>query len=173
MKKTILIALFTAFLTGCMTVKTVELQSEFDSQAAMAQIEATGNNTIKGSALVKQRGGGIVTCAGRDVKLIPVNDYSEEINGHLFGNTQRGYLVLSMFSSVTDFNNTDKRFFQAIRTTMGDAQGYFEFDKVKAGEYFVQTRISWATGDISKEDCLLMLRVSVKDGETKKIVLSQ
>jgi hypothetical protein len=37
--------------------------------------EGSGTATIKGQAFLRQKGGGVVTCAGSDVKLMPATNY--------------------------------------------------------------------------------------------------
>ncbi|MBP7370582.1 MAG: hypothetical protein KA902_04010, partial [Arenimonas sp.] len=57
-------------LTGCMTAPTITLTTPFDSDYAQKML-ADGTNMVKGSALIRQAGGGVVTCAGNEVLLIP------------------------------------------------------------------------------------------------------
>ena len=81
MTKTIYSFLIVALVTlvgGCtVPIQKVQLTSTFDEPLAKRQMEA-GPNTVEGSALIRQQGGGIVTCAGNNVWIIPVTEYSTE-----------------------------------------------------------------------------------------------
>jgi hypothetical protein len=145
---------------------TVQLTSPFD-EAQAKQLLEPGENSIQGSALVRQQGGGIVTCAGSDIWLIPVTAYSTERMGHIYKSDQKGFSK----SGAPNFEPNSAAFHNSMRKTLGDAQGNFEFDKVADGDFYVVTVISWVVG-YSTQGGSLMQRVSVAGGETKKIVLS-
>jgi len=78
---TIIFALATViFAAGCLPPiepTEVSLQSSFDANAAQ-ELLRKGNNTIRGNALVRQAGGGVVTCAGAEVLLIPATAHATE-----------------------------------------------------------------------------------------------
>lgn len=85
------------FLGGCTpmiknapTFKTVKVSTPFDAEKAKALSQKNGTNTVKGSAVVPQQGGGISTCAGKRVYLTPVTDYATTLMLTLYGNTERG-----------------------------------------------------------------------------------
>lgn len=54
-----------------------------DVTQTQAQL-ARGDGEIRGNAFMMQRGGGVVTCAGNEVYLIPHNDYAAERLGALY-----------------------------------------------------------------------------------------
>jgi len=167
MKRSVALLVVLLVFAGCAAIRpTVNLNSPFDHAAAMAQLEE-GNNTITGSAVVRQKGGGVVTCAGADISLIPATPYANERMMHIYGTRDRGYSP----SGAPKFEPDYPEYYQATRTVVGDAQGMFEFDNVKDGEYYVITVITWAVG-YSRQGGALMSRVVVQGGETKKVVLS-
>src|SRR6185295_686938 len=77
---------------GCATtqVKTVQLTSRFDEQEMKARLRP-GKARISGNAFVRQNGGGVVTCAGSQVSLIPKTDYSAERIRAIYGNEDSGF----------------------------------------------------------------------------------
>lgn len=158
------------FAVACKTIEPVVLKNKFNTSEAFSQMEPTGNNTIKGSAFVKLNNGGMVTCAGRELQLLPATAYAKERMMYLYGNTNRGFR--HNYSRAVKFNSTDENYLRISRITVGDAQGYFEFENLKDGEYFLLSAISWMAGR-STENCVIMQRVEVTGGETKKVVLSQ
>lgn len=156
-----------AVLAGCASAKPVNLVSSFNAQEARALVQP-GVNIVSGSALIRQNGGGVVTCAGLPVTLLPRTDYAAERVGVLYGNTQRGYM--SAYRRVL-FAPPPAEFSQYIRTTACDAQGRFAFNDVADGEFFIETSITWRVGH-STQGGSLMQAVSVRGGESREVVLS-
>lgn len=167
-RRIVLCLLLVASGAGCasMLTTTVPLKSSFDATAAM-QMLAVGTNTIEGSALIRQQGGGVVTCAGEEVTLVPVTEYATERMMAIYGSDQRGYRG----SGLLKFTPDDPAYYSASRTVLGDAQGNFLFDKVADGDFFVTTTVTWTAG-YARQGGVLMQRVKVTGGETKRIVLS-
>lgn len=159
-----------ALLAGCVTPATVpsyDIQASFDAAAAKAQL-AEGPNTIKGSALIRQQGGGVVTCAGQQVYLIPATAYATERIRALYGNTERG---INAARRNYRFNPDPPEYLSLVRTTRCDAQGSFTFERVADGPFYVSTQVSWTVAN-SLQGGNLMHFVSVKGGQTGSVVLS-
>ena len=146
----------------------VTLQAPYDHAAAAKQLEP-GTGTVKGSALMRQRGGGVVTCAGLPVHLMPVTPRAREWAGHLYGGSQGGFYNVG--AGTLDISDDGSGFVQAIRTTHCDAQGNFRFDQVAEGEFFVFTRITWHAGS-ALQGGSLMRPVRLTNGGTSDIVLA-
>jgi hypothetical protein len=138
-----------------------------EDQAGMAL--AQGNNEIKGSALVRQNGGGVVSCAGRSVILVAATDYAKARIFHLYKSTASGYRPVHAGRILFDPDLPAYR--AGMRDTVCDAQGYFKFDRVADGNYFVNTQITWVVGS-SPQGGTLMKQVAVRGGEKKEIVLA-
>jgi len=149
-------------LSGCGSAPRAKLDMPFD-QARAAELMAPGTNTIKGSALLRQRGGGIVTCAGREVNLVPATEYAKKRMAMIFGS--------SPISSGLYFEYTPPAYFVFSRTATCNAQGFFTFDKLADGEFFVTTSVTWETS-YSTQGGWLMTRFTLAGGETKEVVLT-
>ena len=114
--------------------KVVSIQAPFDEVQAQDSLKP-GNGRIEGSAFMRQQGGGVVTCAGSRVHLIPDRQYARERLAHIYGSAH-----LYGSSEVTQFQNKGVFGFQPDppsyktlqRTTTCDAQGNFVFDKVRS-----------------------------------------
>jgi hypothetical protein len=118
MKKIIVTLLFV--ITGCATV--VKTNNKFDPEEFKAKLNAKGVNTIAGSALIRQLNGGVVTCAGQRVALIPVTAYSIERFNAIYGNDIRGFNpVGKKFKFEPDYPEYTK----LQKETICDAQGFF------------------------------------------------
>lgn len=77
MRKLIAIASISLLASCAAPTKTVLLKSQFDAKETATHL-VDGENTIKGSGLIRQNGGGVVTCAGQQVWLVPATDYAKE-----------------------------------------------------------------------------------------------
>jgi len=158
-----------AFLAGCSTAKVapIALSAPFDASQAYAFLEP-GTNTISGSALIRQNGGGVVTCAGLEVQLVPSTAYATERVQAIYGNSNRGYRPI--VSPVT-FTPDYPEYQQATRRTLCDAQGRFEFSRVKDGTFYVVTIIVWQAGNMPQGG-VVMAAAHVSGGEAEQVVLS-
>lgn len=116
---------------------------------------------------MRQRGGGVVTCAGQEVALIPVSEYAERRMSVLYGNTNSG--VAPMRNIVFDPN--PPAYWQTVQRTKCDSQGNFSFEGVADGSYFVALQIRWMAGQ-STEGGNLMQRYEVRGGQTINKVMA-
>lgn len=160
----------TVVLTGCATQQ-INLTTTFNEEEAIALLKE-GKNTIKGSALMRQNNGGTVTCAGNNVHLVPGTAYASERMQALYRNTSRGYLPVRTKQTQSPFANNDPNYTKHVRKTVCDAQGYFKFDKLADGDFFVTTTISWRANPYFMEGGALMQKVSVKGAEVKEVTLA-
>jgi len=167
MKNFIAVSLISILLIGCLQQYTIKSNfNESEAQNALKQ----GKNTVRGSALIRQNIGNVVTCAGTQVSLIPVNEYSNERIFYLYKNTQKGFIG-SIFANQTPFANDNPAYHRAMINTICNAQGFFTIENVSDGEFFVIARVMWRVG-YSTEGGMLMRKVSVRNGENVEIVLS-
>ena len=168
MKATIL-GVATLVFAGCaVQPQTYTMQKSFDEALAKTMVMA-GKNTIKGSALVRQNGGGVVTCAGNEVIAIPVTQYADERMWLLYGSYQRGFRHVGMGGFV--ITNENPAYRSLVLKTTCDAQGGFKFGNVADGSFYVATQVKWSVGT-QPQGGALMLKVNVWKGEEKEIVLS-
>ncbi len=166
-----LLCLVIGFMTvGCATMQPYVLTNPFDPIVAK-DLLSPGNNKIYGSALIRQQGGGIVTCAGCDVQLIPVTPYSEQRMMIIYESDQKGYKSLSGFVMPIKFEPDPWEYYEYRLKTIGEPLGTFEFNEVGNGEYFLVTTITWYAGH-STQGGNLMQRVKVTGNESIKIILT-
>lgn len=155
-----------AMVTGC-APRVVNLSSSFDVGQA-GRMTQKGVNIITGSALIRQQGGGVVTCAGLPVSLIPSTAYADERIRVLYGNNLRGY---SSVNQAVRFQPDPSTFYQLTKDTVCDAQGNFQFLNVADGTFYVVSRITWMVG-YSAQGGSIMHQVTVQGGDAKQVVLS-
>src|SRR4030095_16529486 len=63
---------------GCATRQPVQMQTAFDPLEHNAYMEP-GENSIKGQGFLRQQGGGVVTCAGSEVFMVPATSFFREV----------------------------------------------------------------------------------------------
>ncbi len=141
-----------ALLTGCATEKP-EMHSQFDAEQVKPYL-GTGPNTLTGQAFLRQDGGGIVTCAGRGVLLLPDTPYFREVID-LFAHGK-----IAAEPNMTAFSKQGQC----------DAQGNFKFDKVPNGMWLVLAEVTWEVG--SKGQGGLLLRPVTLPGAPKEVILT-
>jgi hypothetical protein len=154
-------------LVGCGTVggRQVTIGAQFDSKEA-ALMMLPGNNTITGSALVRQNGGGVVNCGGSRVTLLPATSYTIQRMTAIYGSQS-----YSNDRGVTFTQGTPDGYLENMRHSICNAAGFFTFDKVADGEYYVQSTVTWSVG-YNQQGGALMRRVKVAGGETKEVTLA-
>lgn len=163
-----LAAVATLVVAGCSTTQKVQLSSNFDEKA-VAHLLGPGPNQITGSALIRQGGGGVVTCAGGVVYLMPVTPYAKEWARYVYGSDLEGYHRTG--GAGVEFTNLNLQFAGSVRMTNCNAQGFFAFNDVADGDFYVFTKINWRVGgDIQGGS--LMKTASVRGGQKKEIVLA-
>lgn len=169
LKKLALIASVGGVLTGCALPqqKPITIHAPFNVGEAGA-LTRPGVNMISGSALIRQNGGGVVTCAGLPILLVPQTAYARERVTAIYGNAQRGYNPVTRRITFTPDPST---YMQMTRETLCDAQGNFSFPDVADGSFYVISVINWTVG-YAAQGGSLMQAVSVNGGQSQQIVLS-
>ena len=163
-------------LSGCASKppQKIALQNTFDGAEA-TRLLSPGTSTIKGSALMRQVGGGVVTCAGQDVRLVPATSYAKERMINLYGSIDKGTRSAFLLQTNSEpFESTHPNYVGLQRVTTCDAQGFFKFEGVASGEFFVMSTITWKANPSSVfyEGGSMMRRVIVDTSEAKELVIA-
>lgn len=130
---------------GCAS-RPFALEARFDDQGA-AEMLQPGKNSIRGSGLLRQQGGGVVTCAGKTVNLIPATVYATEWVGYEFewAGGPTGYGIRHAGSRPYNYLHPPG-FLLRQRSTTCDAAGFFAFEDVGDGSFYITTDVSWMVG---------------------------
>jgi hypothetical protein len=161
--------LFLIFITGCATRPNITISVPFDEIATKEQLR-DGTNTIKGSALIRQMGGGVVTCAGFPVSLFPSTAYSRTRITAIYGTAEGG--LVPIYQPTPVFQPDPPVYRTLMKQTRCDSQGFFKFDNVADGDYYLTTGIVWKIGYVDQGGGLTT-PVTVKNGEVKEVVLAR
>lgn len=121
--------------------------------------QKTGQGSISGQAFLKQKGGGVVTCAGNDVFLVPDSGYFRELLVHAKMNSN-------------PLNDVDKELIRKVRlATQCDAQGNFVFEQIPYAKWILVTGVNWAVGN-RKQGGGLIKYLEITNNKPLKIILS-
>ena len=170
MKKLSLV--FTVLALSSCAVAPVTLTETFDEAEAEKQIK-DGKNTIEGSAVWREKNGGIQKCSGYQVFLYPATKYAAERLKYQYGDGENGSREAKKEKII--FVPDEWNFHQLSRKTVCDVDGKFEFENVADGDYFVETKIVWGNPEEPEQQTeggSLMKKISIKGGKKIKIVLS-
>lgn len=179
MLKIVPIATLVIGLAGCaIPPKAVEytISAPFDEQAAAAQMQP-GSGVLHGNAFMRQRGGGVVTCAGSDVVLQPVTAYASERIVDIYGSGPAvgdtvALPIRDAIHTKVSFSPDIPAYRDSMRHTRCDGQGDFEFSSLRDGNYYVVTRVVWQVGALP-QGAFLMAQIKVGNGKVDKIIMSR
>ena len=153
-------------LLACATnPKPYIITAAFDAAKAK-QLLQDGPNTIQGNAFMRQVGGGIVTCAGAPVQLVPATEYTDERMMAVYGPVESGRHKI-----IRDFGARNDDYERLVRTTTCDSAGNFQFSNVSDGDFYVVTVVAWSVR-YSLQGGTLMHKVRVKNKQNVRLVLS-
>lgn len=156
-------------LSGCAAVGgPAPIKSPFDAGETAARLRP-GPNTVTGSAMLRQVGGTVVTCAGIPVYLYPATDYAKERMYVLYGDGR----YRSIYSPTPQFEPNPPEFTNLTRQTICNPQGFFKFDNLADGEYIVNTTVTWGTPPYGvRTGGHLVGTAIVRGGQTVELTLS-
>lgn len=162
MKKSIVSALVVIGLSGCVSMHNpgptpVSMRTAFSAQEHAAW-NGSGDSSIEGQAFLRQRGGGVVTCAGQRVLLFPDTPYFQEVVSIASGGGKPATPPGPDAVAVT-------------RNTMCDAEGRFRFSALPAGSWIVGTEVTWQVG-YEPQGGAVVRTVTVASGQTVNVLLS-
>jgi hypothetical protein len=115
----------------------VKIQTPFDYSEHQGYAKP-GTNGINGKAVLTQKGGGVVTCAGNRVLLMPATSYFREMFWHM----------IVTGSEPTPPRKTHPDLKNMIRRTQCDGQGSFTFSEIPDGTWFLLTQVNAAHGSM-------------------------
>lgn len=145
------LAVISPLLGACMTFpsETVALEYSYD----FAAYEKTGSGSLKGQAFLRQKGGGVVVCAGEEVFLLPYVGAFKKA----YDLAKAGIRPVVAGHEGTRFSvaaAASPKFSKIIRRTKCDAQGNFFYTDLPPGEWVAATVVRWIVADIPQGSSL-------------------
>lgn len=148
----------------------IQLITSFEPSTA-AYILEKGTATITGSASLTDPNGETISCAGNNVYLVPLTEYSTERFHHLFGKNGNGFSSDDIIFHVR-FKPDTPEFRKYMRVSTCNYVGEFTFENIPAGEYYLGTNIiSEVEGYNTIEGGALAKKITIINGENRKIKL--
>jgi hypothetical protein len=133
----------------------VKMQTKFDYSEHEAYAKP-GENRITGRAFLTQQAGGVVTCAGNRVLLLPATAYFREMFWHM--------IVTGSEPEPPEKPHPSLK--RMIRRTECDAQGNFSFSEIPDGDWFVLTQVKARDGSV------LITEITLSNAETLQVLLA-
>lgn len=167
MKKLLAVLASACALSGC-AVGPVQVRSPFDAAQTAAMLRP-GPNTITGSALLRQVNGGVVTCAGFPVVMFPATEYAKERIHGLYGDST----FRSIYAPRREIIPDPPEFTASVRQATCNAQGFFRFDNVADGDFFLLSMVTWGTPPYGvKTGGAVLGRAHVQGGQAVEVTLT-
>ncbi|SDY18064.1 hypothetical protein [Citreimonas salinaria] len=168
MKSVVFAGLLAMVTAGC-AGRVIETTVPFNPNE-VAFINQRGAADIEGQAFFRQQGGGVVTCAGEEVTLVPAGQYATQRMSQIYGNVNGGRI--NVFQGASQ-EGLPPQYVSMVRSSMCDAEGDFRFADVANGDYYVTTRVLWTVGNsIIPEGGALAQRVSIRNGQDARVLLN-
>ena len=181
MSKVALIGMGVLVLTGC-APEQIRIPVAFDQAQARALLKP-GTNQITGRINADLPNQSRVTCANREVSLVPATAYAREWARQFYETDSGRYGTLDaayrLDSREKDLHFVGaESFYATTRVTRCDQDGEFVFDQVGNGEFFVVAETRWlgryhdyydfmySTNQSQEEDGSVMERVRLTGGDS-------
>lgn len=161
MKMATCILLLSTCIAGCVALPPVEMKTRFVG-SEHDQYRQQGSGVIVGQGFLRQKGGGVVTCAGSEVFVFPATPFFQEIVGHMISGHRVAFEAMG---------KVDPAYRSIAKQTQCDAQGNFMFTQLPSGSWYVATEVKWFVGT-RRQGGSLLTKVSLNDGQRGQLVLS-
>lgn len=168
-----------SLLGGCASAPPPQVVTVPFDPTEVVWYKTPGTNTVEGSAVLRTRGGYIRTCAGDYAELFPYSRYAAERMRAIYLSEEGGFWDMSIAGQIVSgrpgIRVADDQYTNAYRANTlrenCDAQGNFIFTNLADGTYFLVTRVLWEVQ--GPQGGALMQKITVRGGETKKVILTQ
>lgn len=158
-----LAVLSTLVCAGCVEKTPIYYGTAFNKAQAERQMRPGRNTVIVNCFTKAYMDDSISTCAGVPTLLMPATERAAEFTQIIFGSAAGGKRKNSKLRQTTKRMVDDPDFDTLYMSQKCDSDGFSVFKKVSDGEFYV---FSGAGGYSYAE------KISVRGGETKKVVLS-
>ena len=144
---------------GCAVRKPVEVETTFDESEHKPYMQLGGNGII-GQASFTRQNGGITSCAGGDVLIVPATSFFRE----MMRLVSAGYTPLIL-------ENIPPAYRSVVKPTPCDAQGNFSAGNLPSGAWFVWADVHRNVG-YGGQGGDLIREVTLSNNETVQVLLT-
>lgn len=121
----------------------------FDS-ASTREALLPGDTTLSGRVLMRLSSGGVLSCAGGTIRLIPATPYADAwVDRTYRANpsdvpTPTGVLYQPTSDRAPEPGlSLNPAFLSMVHEGGCDRDGFFQFDRLRAGDYYLESRLHW------------------------------
>lgn len=147
-----------AILAGCQKTFPIQLRSEL-TEAELLPFGEKGDRFIAGEAFMRQVGGGVVTCAGETVTVLPAVRVVEE-----------AVKIWKAGDEIYTENLETANVNGSVRWTECDAQGAFAVFDLPPEKYYVMVPVRWGEGK-KRYGGMLSEKVDLTYGSAERLIL--
>ena len=167
-----LAVLATLVSVGCAKPEPIYFASTFNEGQA-ERLMRPGRNKIILNSFVVQPGGDVITCAGSTAELVPATETAAEYVKMIFGSELGGEADIWDAQGISNRIANGTQGFMSLRAQQKcNADGSAVFENVGDGDFYLFSGAAWSPWDNAIEGFVFAQKVSVRGGETKKVVLS-
>jgi hypothetical protein len=147
-------------VSACNATRTPVALSASLSDEDIRQYSARGTAKLTGQALFRQ-GGGVATCAGAAVALLPDTPYFSEA----IRDIKQG--------QAPQMGGDADRARGLARNSTCDAQGNFSFAGLPNGRWVVASEVKGTAGNLSRGSALVKTGIETRAGRVTKVLLTE
>lgn len=157
LKKCLIISLSALLVSCAVAPNKKQMLTQYN---AGEHIDYTKNGvaSISGQAFLKQAGGGVVTCAGNEVFLMPDTPFFKEV------------ISIIQSKSLPSVPGDNRDHVQATRKQICDAQGSYTFANLPAKKWILMTHVNWVVSYVEQGDMLVEYIDLTKEQSTKVVL---
>ena len=154
------LAAATLTLSACVSAPPVQELAFVYTDEEFGRYAVDGDATVTGQAFLRQRGGGVVVCAGAPVVLFPKTPTFD-----------RAVETARAGKQPMPATGSDERFKKVARIATCDAQGNFTFERLPRARWYVFSRVTWEVAD-SPQGGELVGEVDTSAGGEHRVLLT-
>ncbi|MCB1453951.1 MAG: hypothetical protein KDJ43_09915 [Rhizobiaceae bacterium] len=147
-------------LSACVSAPPVQELAFVYTDEEFGRYAVDGDATVTGQAFLRQRGGGVVVCAGAPVVLFPKTPTFD-----------RAVETARAGKQPMPAAGSDERFKKVARIATCDAQGNFTFERLPRARWYVFSRVTWEVAD-SPQGGELVGEVDTSAGGEHRVLLT-
>ena len=168
MNKSLILTIAT-LLTGCANMtEPVEIKRISFPESEYLSLPQSGSGKISGQVFLKTTGGEVKYGAGSKVWLNPKTSYSDQ----WYSIQQQNNFNIYGYG-IKKLNNPNIRISDFVKETQADGFGYFNFDNVPPGLYYLSSGVIWQPIKGAPQGGLIVKIIKVVDDKEIEIMLTR
>jgi hypothetical protein len=171
LKNSVYFLVFIFTLSGCIPLQQrvgPNIDTPLEIELAQ-QLLKPGKNTIIVNSFMRQRGGGVVTCAGFTVNLIPATQLARDRMTAIYGSPTGG---IARFPIILPISKDIDNYERLSIDKQCNSDGKVVFENVADGQFYITSLIKWQIEQFSVEGGAISKLIQVSGGQTLEVILT-